>query len=212
MQLDEVHDSLAQAEKRLQGTVGRRERLLKESRDIISSCSKAIVHLHTRKFQDSRKELGNARRLLRDLRKDHDAALSRYLISPEAEFVEASTVTAVVRGEDLPSMASLGVGPEGYLLGLLDSIGEMKRLVLDSIMDGKMVKARQYFSLMERLYGVLSPFAAFDNIVNGTRRKIDLARILIEDIRGVLAEEARREKLTSSMQRLQKKIEASRKR
>jgi predicted translin family RNA/ssDNA-binding protein len=64
-----VNDSLAHAEKRLQGTVGRRERLLKESRDIISSCSKAIVHLHTGKFQDSSKELGNARKLHRALRK-----------------------------------------------------------------------------------------------------------------------------------------------
>jgi translin len=60
---------------------------------------------------------------------------------------------------------------------------------------------------MEGLYSVLSPFAIFDNIVNGLRRKIDVARILTEDVRGIMAEEARRADLAASMKDLRGSLE-----
>ena len=60
--------------------------------------------------------------------------------------------------------------------------------------------------MMEELYAVLSPFAVFDNVVNGVRRKIDVARMITEDTRGILAEETRRQVLLSSIERLEKKV------
>jgi len=66
--------------------------------------------------------------------------------------------------------------------------------------------ARRHFEEMEELYSILSPFAAYDHVVNGAKRKIDVARILVEDTRGVLTEEIRRESLVSSMEKLNKKL------
>ncbi len=60
--------------------------------------------------------------------------------------------------------------------------------------------------LMEQFYALLSPFAVFDNVVNGVRRKIDVARMVTEDTRGILAEETRRQVLLSSMERLEGRI------
>jgi translin len=210
LQLNDLNNSLKSVEKELLDVLGRREKLLKESRDVISSCSRAIICLHTKKFKEASKELHKAKKLLGEIRGD-GKNLSRYLIPPEAEFVEASTLTAIIRGKAIPHISHLEVSPESYILGLLDSIGEIKRLLIDSIMRGDINKAKKFFTFMERLYASLSSFAIFDNIVNGTRRKIDVARILIEDTRGVLAEETRRQKLLSSMEGLYRSLETSRK-
>ena len=153
---------------------------------------------------DAEGEIKEAEKTLKALRKEAGASnLSRYLVSPEAEYVEASAVRAIVVGRAIPRAKELGVSDEGYLMGLLDTVGEVKRLLLDSIMRSEIRKARQYFELMEDLYSLLSPFAVFDNVVNGIRRKIDVARMLTEDVRGIMAEEARRSKLVSSMETLQ---------
>jgi translin len=203
-----VEDSLKVIEGNLQEVLGRRERILKTSRDCISFCSKAIVHLHTGKTSEAQREIKEAEKILKGLRKEAGASnLSRYLASPEAEFVEASCVEAIVLGKPLPSAKDLGASGEGYLMGLLDTVGEVKRLLLDAIMRSEIGKAKGYFELMESLYSALSPFAVFDNVVNGLRRKIDVARMLTEDVRGVMAEESRRTKLAASIKDLQTSLE-----
>src|SRR5207245_11324700 len=98
---------------------------------------------------------------------------------------------------------------DGHGRGLLVSVGELKRDVLDWIMKGKGMVARKHFAEMQELYAALSPFASYDHLVNGARRKIDVARMIVEDTRGVLTEETRREKLVSSMERLQKRLGSS---
>jgi len=185
----------------------RRDRLLKESRDVITSSSRAIISVHQGKLKEATKELSQARSVLSSLKKSSGGPVSRYLISPETEYVEASAVLALAQGKAIPSRDALGASPEAYLLGLLDTVGELKRLVLDSIMHGKMVKAKAYFAVMEDLYSACSPMAVYDHVVNGTRRKIDVARMLVEDTRGLMTEEVRRESVASSLARLQKKLD-----
>lgn len=203
-----VEESLKGIEENLHEVLGRRERILKTSRDCISLCSKAIVHLHTGKSGEAQREIKEAEKVLKGLRKEAGAStLSRYLASPEAEFVEASCFEAIVLGKPVPGAKELDVSGEGYLMGLLDTVGEVKRLLLDAIMRSEIEKARRYFELMEGLYSVLSPFAVFDNVVNGLRRKIDVGRILTEDVRGIMAEEARRSNLAASMDDLQSSLE-----
>jgi len=204
--LDEVRRSLKASESHFSGLLERRDRVLKESRDVISSCSRAIIDVHTRKVKDAETELSRARSLLQSLKKSSDGSVSRYLVSPEAEFVEASAVIALAKGKPVPSAEALGASPEAYLLGLLDAVGELKRLVLDSILQRRLAKARGYFEVMEELYSMCSPLAVYDHVVNGARRKVDVARMLVEDTRGLLAEEMGRESVSSSMARLEKKL------
>ena len=206
--LDEVKKSLRSIESRFSVQLERRDKVLKETRDVISACSRSIIDVHTGKPKEAEKELSKARSLLRSLKESSDGPLARYLISPEAEFVEASAVIALSKGRSVPSMESLGASPEAYLLGLLDTVGELKRLVLDSILQRKLAKARRYFAVMEELYSMCSPLAVFDHVVNGARRKIDVARMLVEDTRGLLAEEMGREAVNTSMARLEKRLRA----
>jgi len=203
-----VEDSLKEIEVDLQEVLARRERILKTSRDCISFCSKAIVHIHTGKPEEAHREIKEAEKVLKGMRKEAAVGgLSRYLPSPEAEFVEASSVEAIVLGRPIPTAKDLGVSGEGYLMGLLDTVGEVKRLLLDSVMRSEIDKATRYFELMEALYSALSPFAVYDHVANGVRRKIDVDRMLTEDVRGVMAEEARRSAMVSSIQDLQSSLQ-----
>jgi translin len=204
--LEEVKRSLKASESHFSGLLERRDRVLKESRDVISSCSRAIIYVHTGKVKNAETELSRARSLLQSLKKSSDGSVSRYLVSPEAEVVEASAVIALAKGKPVPSAEALGASPEAYLLGLLDAVGELKRLVLDSILQRRLAKAKGYFEVMEELYSMCSPLAVYDHVVNGARRKIDVARMLVEDTRGLLAEEMGRESVSSSMARLEKKL------
>lgn len=204
--MEGVKRSLKAMEGRFSEQLERRDRVLKGSRDVISASSRAIIDVHTRKMKDAERELSTAKSLLDSLKKSSDGAVSRYLVSPETEFVEASAVIALAKGRPVPSMDSLGASPEAYLLGLLDTVGELKRLVLDSLMQRKLPAARRYFEVMEELYSICSPLAVYDHVVNGARRKIDVARMLVEDTRGLLAEEMGRDSVSASMARLERKI------
>jgi translin len=197
---------LSEASKNFDHIAVRRERLIKESRDVIALSAKAIVSVHSSNFAEARKLKKEARTRLIDLRKVAGSDLVRYLITPEQEFVESSVIYAVALKESLPSRKQLGVSPSSYVLGLLDSIGELKRSIYDSIRQNDFPRAERMFSVMERLYLVLSPFAVYDNITQGIKRKLDVARVLIEDTRATITEEARRREFISAVNDLSSKL------
>ncbi|HEV2138659.1 MAG TPA: hypothetical protein VGR53_07430 [Nitrososphaerales archaeon] len=205
--MEGVKSSLKGMETRFSAQLERRDRVLKESRDIISASSRSIINVHTGRMKEAEKELAGAKSQLRELKKSSDGSLARYLISPEAEYVEATAVLALAKGKPIPSMANLEASPEAYLLGLLDTVGELKRLVLDSILQRKPARAKRYFEVMQDLYSICSPLAVYDHVVTGARRKIDVARMLVEDTRGLLAEEMGRELVSNSMARLEKRLD-----
>ncbi|MDG7010543.1 MAG: RNA-binding protein [Nitrososphaerota archaeon] len=205
--MEEVKSSIRKMEHRFSEQLERRDRVLKDSRDVIAASSRAIIDVHTGKLKEGENELAKAKELLKSLKKTSDGSVSRYLVSPEAEVVEASAVIALSKGKSVPSMDELAASPEAYLLGLLDSVGELKRLVLDSILQRKLAKAKNYFRVMEELYSMCSPLAVYDHVVGGARRKIDVARMLVEDTRGLLAEEIGRDSVSASMARLEKRLE-----
>jgi len=205
--LEELRRSIRKTDSYLADQLARREHVLKESRDVISACSRAIINVHSGRGKDAEKELSTARNLLGSLKRSGEGPSARYLVSPETEYVEASTVLALSRDKPIPPMESLGVSPDAYLLGLLDSVGELKRMVLSAIMRRRLGQAGSYFEVMEEIYSVCSPLAVYDHVANGARRKIDVARMLVEDTRGLMAQETRRELMGKSMARLEKKLD-----
>jgi translin len=99
------------------------------------------------------------------------------------ECVEALLLEAVVRNAPLPSPTELGVPPEPYLLGLGDLVGEVRRLILRALSDGKLSRAEELLRLMEDLYHALMRFEAPRSIV-AMKPKQDVARSLLEKTRG----------------------------
>jgi translin len=208
--MEGLRRSVRRTDSYLADQLSRRERVLKESRDVISACSRAIINVHSGREKEAEKELLQARTLLGSLRRSSEGPSARYLVSPETEFVEASSVLSLSKNKPIPPLASLGVSPEAYLLGLLDTVGELKRMVLGAVMKRKLAQAGRYFDVMEEIYSVCAPLAVYDHVANGARRKIDVARMLVEDTRGLMTEETRRDFIGKSMARLERKLDAHR--
>ena len=94
--------------------------------------------------------------------------------------------------------------PESYVLGLLDCVGELKRQVFDKIRMNNIDEAIRIFEVMENLYLQLYTFSMYDKVVKEARRKIDVNRILVDDVRSVITEEKRRTELIKILQKLEK--------
>ncbi|MBI4257596.1 MAG: RNA-binding protein [Thaumarchaeota archaeon] len=157
--------------------------------------AKAIVAVHTGKLRDADEAIKEAGKSLVSLRRAATPGLTRYLIPAEMEYTEASMVFAIASGTALPSSKELRVDGGAYILGLLDAIGEVKRMIYDKIRLGKSREAFRLFEMIERLYLLLAPAAVHDHVVPGVKRKLDVARILIEGTRSAVTEEVRRSEL-----------------
>ncbi len=94
--------------------------------------------------------------------------------------------------------------PESYVLGLLDCVGELKRQVFDKIRIDDIDEATRIFEIMENLYLQLYTFSMYDKVVKEARRKIDVNRILVDDVRSVITEEKRRTELIKILKKLEK--------
>lgn len=198
-----IESSLAEIDSNLKDVQERREKLIKGTRDVILLCSKSIIALHHGDLDDAKTSMQQARSMLDEFRSYAKHDLTRYLAVAEQELVEAHALVAVMQDKELPAVNEIGVSGESYLTGLLDCVGEIKRLVYDRMRSGKAHDAEKLFATMEEIYGAVYPFAAYDNIVSGLRKKLDVARMLIEDIRAVVTEERRRKAMIDAIERFE---------
>ena len=206
MSFTNVHSSLDQINGELQNVEERREILIKNTRDIIMLCSKSIIALHNNEMDDARNKISQAKVMLVKFKEYAKTDLHKYIAVAEQEFVEAYVLKSIVEESLLPSKTELNVLGSSYLTGLLDCIGELKRMVYDRIRVGKADDAIKLFTIMQNLYSIVYPFAVYDNLIPGLRRKLDVSKMLIEDIRAIITEETRRAIMIKAVDNLQKEF------
>lgn len=199
---EKVKISLKSVHDELQSIENRREHLIKESRDIVILCSQSIISLHQGNIQESQLKLDKAKNLYLSLKTVAEDDLSRYLSTSEQELVEANLLMNIVKNESLLGISDIGVSSQAYLFGILDCIGEIKRMVYDMVRYGRYDKAESLFIVMQEIYNAVYPFSIYDNIVNGIRKKLDVCKILIENTRELITEESRRSLLIGSLNKL----------
>jgi translin len=199
---EKVKISLKSVHDELQSIENRREHLIKESRDIVILCSQSIISLHQGNIQESQLKLDKAKNLYLSLKTVAKDDLSRYLSTSEQELVEANLLMNIVKNESLLGISDIGVSSQAYLFGILDCIGEIKRMVYDMVRYGRYDKAESLFIVMQEIYNAVYPFSIYDNIVNGIRKKLDVCKILIENTRELITEESRRSLLIGSLNKL----------
>ena len=199
--METVKKSLAKISKSLESSLESRESMIKNTRQIVILCSESIIDCHRGDTESSAKKIESAKKLLAQYRKIAKGELYKYLLMPEQEFTEASCLLAIMQNRQMPSVESLKVKDESYVLGLLDCIGELRRNVYDKIRVGKTEDAKKVFDTMETLYLQLYPFAYYDKIVKEARKKLDVARILLEETRTALTEEIRRSELIKALKK-----------
>jgi translin len=206
MSFKNVHSSLDQINGELQNVEERREILIKNTRDIVMLCSKSIIALHNNEMDDARDKISQAKVMLDKFKEYAKTDLHKYIAVAEQEFVEAYVLKSIVEESLLPSKTELNVLGSSYLTGLLDCIGEVKRMVYDRMRVGKADDAIKLFTIMQDLYSIVYPFAVYDNLIPGLRRKLDVSKMLIEDIRAVITEETRRTLMIKAVDNLQKEF------
>jgi len=190
---NKVQNSLDSFSNQMKQVETSREALIKETREVISLCSKSIILLHSNKIQEADTLLNDSSTLIKKLKDYVICDLDRYLWPAEQEYVEAIILKEIVENKPiLSSHEDLNVSLNSYVTGLLDCIGEIKRMIYDNLRKNNYDFSLSLFEIMQSIYDLIYPFAFYDNIVSGIRKKLDVSKRIMEDVRITMTEEYRR--------------------
>lgn len=206
MTLRDLGRIVAQLEKNLDEMDRVREASLRAARSITRLASTAIRGMH--RAENVEEELKSLQRevtaLGKSLRNHMEFWTGGTVEGALQEAAEAAIVHAVLRNRPLPGPGDLGVTDAAYVLGLGDSIGELRRLALDRLRVGKLDEATRFVDAMEEMYHALLRFDYPDAIV-AVRHKQDVARSLLERTRGEMAVAARSVELERKLAELSRR-------
>jgi translin len=197
--LDDLHEQLKSIEER-------REMLITGTRKVVLLCGKSIVDFHRNEIKEGEKKIEEARLLLNEVRPYAKTDLQKYMVDAEQEFVEASMLKSICEGSPLPPREDLNVSGQSYITGILDTIGEIKRVVYDRLRASKTTDVKRLFGLMQELYNAVYVLGVYDNLIPGLRRKLDISRMITEDVRAAVTEDSRRELMINALAMLEKKL------
>jgi translin len=206
MMLSNVQTDVDKINRKFKDVEERRNAIIKGTRDATILCSKAIVSLHSHKKKESIEYIEMAKKLLEQFKELGKDDLQKYLYIAEQEFVEAFCLFSISENSVIPSMKALEVSDVSYVMGLLDCIGEIKRMIIDKIRAEGTSNVNDLFELMDKIYGTIYPLAVYDNLMPGLRKKLDVSRILIENVRAIITEEQRRTKMIEMLEHFEEKI------
>jgi translin len=181
MRREFVPMNIEEAEKEVLEREGKLDEYLREERGVVRLCARSIKEVHRGNLDEAEKLAGQAKEAMGAL--PEIEGRGRHV---EQEYAEAAALISVVEGGEIADYAKMGVGAEGYILGLSDAIGELKRLVLESLRRGEEGKARQYFERMEGIYDGIGHLHFSSAALPEFRRKQDVARLQVEEARGKL--------------------------
>ncbi len=184
-----------------------REVALKSSRAIMRLSGSALRQIL--KGEDESKNLDAAReeahRLSGVLSGHPDIYYSGFVENAFQELTEVNILRCILRDEPLKRPKDIGVHTVSYLLGLGDVVGELRRIALDSLIEGDVPKAQDCLKKMETIYDTIIRFD-YPSALVAIRRKQDIARSLIEKTRGEIAVAARGRALETKIEDLRKKV------
>lgn len=207
--LSNVQTDVEEINRKFKDIEERRNAIIKGTRDATILCSKAIVSMHSHKKNESTEYIEKAKKLLKQFKELGKDDLQKYLYIAEQEFVEAYCLFSIAENSVIPDKRSLEVSDTSYVMGLLDCIGEIKRMIIDKIRSEGTSNVNALFELMDKIYGTIYPLAVYDNLMPGLRKKLDVSRILIENVRAIITEEKRRTIMIEKIDEFEKKIMGS---
>lgn len=166
----------------------KREEIISQSREIIRRSGSAVLSIHRGEFAAAEESLKAARAALELALQACKDFNEFYYIGPLPqafqEYAEAMVLLALVRDQEAPKPAELGIPPEPYLTGVADAAGELRRYALDSIRKDVIDEAWRALELMEEAYTLLKAMDYPRAVIPNLRRKVDVMRRLVEETRG----------------------------
>ena len=173
---------------RLDAATAAREKGLASSREAIRFCGNAIRAMHRYEHDVALDLLGEADRRIRAAREalvDYPDLLNAgFIHDAEKELAEGRITFALVNDEPFPTPDDVGVDHTAFLKGMAESIGELRRHILDLMRRGELKRCEQLLQSMDDMYFVLVSMDYPDGVTHGLRRLTDIARSIIERTRG----------------------------
>jgi len=153
--------------------------IFKLSRDIIRDSGHAITMIHNNEIKDAANLINKISKEVSKL-KSIDKDFKYHSLQAYQEYVEASIFLSIKESGKIPSMRELNINEEPYLLGLMDVVGELKREIVELLMNNKVNDAKLLLKIMEVIYDSTRKLKFAESVISGFRKKQDVARIQIE--------------------------------
>ena len=167
-----------------------REATLTASRSSIRSSANAIRAAHRGDGRAAEELLSESRAGLEQARAacaGHPAVEhAGFFADAQKEYAEARTTFALIRDQPLPPPEELGVSDAAYLNGLAETVGELRRHLLDVLRVGQLDRSEALLEVMDEIYALLVTIDFPDGVTGGLRRSTDVARAILERTRGDL--------------------------
>jgi translin len=180
-----------------------REKALRSCRQVIRHSADAIRAVHRQDQGKAEQLLDSAHELLRELSDDlarHGKLLhSGFIHDAQKEFAEACITLALIAGKDLPKPKGLGVSGAAYLDGLGESVGELRRYILDSLRRDDFSRCEELLTIMDEIYAILMTMDFPELLAHGLRRTTDAVRGIVERTRGDLTVSLRQKNLETKL-------------
>jgi translin len=183
-----------------------REKALRSCRQVIRYSASAIRAVHRQEHDKAKQLLDSAHELVLEL--NHDLAKHGKLLhagfihDAQKEFAEGCITSALITGEDLPKPETLGISNAAYLDGLGESVGELRRYILDSLRREDLSRCEELLIIMDEIYGILITMDFPELLAHGLRRTTDTMRAIIERTRGDLTVSLRQKNLEKKLNNL----------
>jgi translin len=180
-----------------------REKALRSCRQVIRYSADAIRAVHRQEHDKAKQLLDSAHELVRELNHDlasHGKLLhSGFIHDAQKEFAEGYITSALIAGKDLPKPGTLGVSNAAYLDGLGESVGELRRYILDSLRRDDFSRCEELLTIMDEIYGILITMDFPELLAHGLRRTTDTLRGITERTRGDLTVSLRQKNLETKL-------------
>ena len=187
-----------------------REKVLPRCRESIRHCSQAIRAIHRQEFNQAKKLLGSARKILDEVSQfiaDYsELSYTGFVRDAQKEFAEGSITLALVTGNKLPGPDELNTDAAAYLNGLGEAVGEIRRYLLDGMRRGDLSRGEELLAAMDDIYSVLVTMDFPDAITGGLRRTTDVVRGILEKTRSDLTLVMRQQDLETKLGKFEGKF------
>jgi translin len=162
-----------------------REVGIRNARQAVRCSANAIRAAHRGELDRAGELLAEARELLEVassvLAAHPDVLYAGFLQDAQKEYART-----LVAGDPVPPPTDVGVGDAPYLNGLAETVGELRRHLLDVLRAGDVARATALFAAMEEIHALLADIDYPDAITGNLRRSTDVARSIIERTRSDL--------------------------
>ncbi|PJB50122.1 MAG: haloacid dehalogenase [Chloroflexi bacterium CG_4_9_14_3_um_filter_45_9] len=180
-----------------------REKALRLCRQIVRYSANAIRAVHRQEMDTARELLTEAHKLIQELNRDLSnygtLLYSGFVHDAQKEFAEGCITLALIAEENLPKPETLGVGYAAYLDGLGESVGELRRYILDSLRRGDFSRCEEMLDIMDVTYNILMTMDFPALLIHGLRRTTDAIRGIVERTRGDLTVALKQKELEAKL-------------